>query len=801
MSSPSHEKTAEAREITPETDPVAEEQAVVTMLYGHLDKLREQADERLAAALRQTGGTQQERSQRESTVLMHTEQQAQYSAVESGLVFGRLDLAAPDDADPISSTRHIGRIGIFDEEHDFEPLLLDWRAPAARPFYLATAAAPDGVRRRRHIRTHERDVIGVDDEVLDLAEAAQGDQHPHESLTGEAVLLAALGAKRTGRMKDIVETIQAEQDQIIRADLSGVLVVQGGPGTGKTAVALHRAAYLLYTHRRELSSRGVLVVGPNATFLRYIAHVLPSLAETGVLLRTQADLFPGVHAGHEEPDAVAEIKGRAVLADVLAQAVRDRQRVPDDYLEIVIDQDSLRRTVLRLDRAVAEDARAAARSSGKPHNLARETFDAEVIHALSMQLAEEIGTDPFADDPLGGNDAPGDPLLLEEADLAEFRRELREEPGVQAALDWCWPILSPQRLVGDLLGSAERLATAAAKLPVEERAKLHRSRGDAWTPADVPLLDEAAELLGDDDRDARALAERTRRQLDAYAAGALQILHGSRSIDLEDEIDPELLTAADLLDAARLGGRQEEVDRRTAAERAAADRRWAYGHIIVDEAQELSPMAWRLLMRRCPSRSMTVVGDVAQTGVIGGATSWQDVLGAYVADRWRLTELTVNYRTPSEIMALASGVLAAIDPAMPVPRSVRDSGEQPWLATVDPDTLIAELTRAVATEAKLVDGGRVGVLVPATRLPAWGGAIAEAVPGAAVGDESDLDSDVVVLSVRQAKGLEFDTVIVADPAGLVAESVRGLSDLYVALTRSTNRLGVLSPGPLPAELR
>jgi len=763
------------------------------MLYDRLDALREQAGERLAGALRQTGGTPQERSQRETNIMMYADQQAQYAAVESGLAFGRLDRANGE-------TRHIGRIGIFDEERDFEPLLLDWRAPAARPFYLATAAAPDGVRRRRHIRTHDRDVVALDDEVLDLDQAAEEEQpHPHESLTGEAVLLAALGAKRTGRMRDIVETIQSEQDRVIRADLSGVLVVQGGPGTGKTAVALHRAAYLLYTHRRELSSRGVLVVGPNATFLRYIAHVLPSLAETGVLLRTQADLFPGVHAGHEEPDAVAEIKGRSEMVEVLAQAIRDRQRVPDDYLEIVIDQDSLRQTVLRLDRAAAEDARAAARRTGKPHNLARETFDAEIIHALSMQLAEEIGTDPYADDPLGGGDAPGDPLLLEEADLAEFRRELRTEPGVQAALDRCWPILSPQRLVAGLLGSSERLATAATQLPVEERARLWRSEGDAWTPADVPLLDEAAELLGEDDRDVRAAAAQARRQLDAYAAGALQILHGSRSIDLEDEIDPELLSAADLLDASRLGGRQEEVDRRTAAERAAADRRWAYGHVIVDEAQELSPMAWRLLMRRCPSRSMTIVGDVAQTGAIGGATSWQDVLGAYVADRWRLTELTVNYRTPSEIMALAGRVLAAVDPAMPAPRSVRDSGEQPWLTTVEPEALPAELAKAVATEIAQVDGGRVGVLVPAAELSMLVSAIAEIVPEATAGE--DLDADVVVLSVKQAKGLEFDTVIVADPAGIVAESPRGLSDLYVALTRSTNRLGVLAPGDLPAVLQ
>src|SRR4051812_30727204 len=283
------------------------------MLYAHLDTLREQADGRLAATLKEQGGTPQQRSQRESGAALYAEKVSQLSAVENGLCFGRLDF---EDAEK----RYVGRLGIFDEEGDFEPLLIDWRAPAARPFYLATAAAPEGVDRRRHIRTARRKVVELDDEVLDLT-AAAADRHSHSgvfssgAVTGEAALLAALTANRTGRMGDIVSTIQAEQDAVIRADLNGVLVVQGGPGTGKTAVALHRAAYLLYTYRRELSSRGVLILGPNTTFLRYISHVLPSLAETGVLLRTLGDLYPGVSARREESAAAAEIKGRPVMTD------------------------------------------------------------------------------------------------------------------------------------------------------------------------------------------------------------------------------------------------------------------------------------------------------------------------------------------------------------------------------------------------------------------------------------------------------------------------------------------------------
>jgi DNA helicase IV len=269
-------------------DDIDHEQKYVTTLYERLDGMREQAADRRCGALKANGGTQQARSERESVVALYTEQLASLSAVESGLCFGRVDVEA-------GNPRYVGRIGIFDDAGEYEPLLLDWRAPAARPFYLATAADPQGVRRRRHIRTVERRVVGLDDEVLDLAEAASAPTH--DGLTGEAALLAAVGAARTGRMRDIVETIQTVQDRVIRADLGGVLVVQGGPGTGKTAVALHRAAYLLYTHRRELSTRAVLVVGPNETFLRYIAQVLPSLAETGVLLATLGDLFPGCAPG------------------------------------------------------------------------------------------------------------------------------------------------------------------------------------------------------------------------------------------------------------------------------------------------------------------------------------------------------------------------------------------------------------------------------------------------------------------------------------------------------------------------
>lgn len=739
------------------------------MLYDRLDGLREQAAHRLTAELRNTGGTLQDRSQRDSSVAMYADQVEQFSAVENGLCFGRLD--GDDD-----SRHYIGRIGIFDTTGDYDPLLMDWRAPAARAFYLATAANPQGVRRRRHLRTRQRKVTGLNDEVLDIDSASPGG---HEELTGEASLLAALNAGRTGRMRDIVETIQAEQDEIIRAELPGVMVVQGGPGTGKTAVALHRAAYLLYTHRRELSSRGVLLVGPNATFLRYISQVLPTLAETGVLLRTQGDLFPGVSAQRTEPAETEALKGRAVLAEVLALAVRDRQWVPDEPLEIEVEREAL-----SLDPETVRTARDRVRRVDRPHNLARTLFATEIVHALADQVAERIGADP-----LGGDN------LLDEADRAEIRRELREESEVQAVLDRLWPVLTPQRLLADLYAEPDRIAAAAPMLTDDERALLHREPG-GWTPADVPLLDEAAELLGEDERAAAARRDRIRMMEREYAEGVLEIARGSRSIDVEDEAEGgEILGVTDLIDADRLLERQEEADRLTTAQRAAADRTWAFGHVIVDEAQELSPMAWRLLMRRCPSRSMTIVGDVAQTGALSGTPSWADALAPYVAQRWRLTELTVSYRTPAEIMAVAANVLAEIDPTLRPPRSVREGGVPPWDRTVPAERLAAELVAEATREATALTEGRLGVLVPAGRVGELGSAVTAALPEAAVGEHPELESRVVVLTVAQAKGLEFDSVLVVDPDRMVAESPRGRSDLYVALTRATQRLGVLRPTP------
>jgi DNA helicase IV len=543
-------------------------------------------------------------------------------------------------------------------------------------------------------------------------------------------------------MGDIVETIQAEQDQIIRAPLGGAVVVQGGPGTGKTAVALHRAAYLLYTHRRQLEKRGVLVVGPNATFLRYIGQVLPSLGETSVLLATISELFPGVTAAAAEPASTAEIKGRLLMAKVIAAAVGDRQRVPEAPIEIAAEAGQVRLT----PRAVAQ-ARERARRSRRPHNRARAIFAREIVSGLTRQLAGR----------LGANVLDGD-NLLDDADVDELRGELRADPKVRSVIGRLWPALTPQQLLTDLYARPELLARAARGLSPAERAALRREPDAGWTPADVPLLDEAAELLGVDDRAIQAERERQRQIERAYARGVLEI------IGRDQDDDPELLMGADVISATQLAARYEEELHMTPADRAAEDRTWAFGHIIVDEAQDLSQMDWRMLMRRCPVKSMTIVGDVAQTSDLAGPASWEQALDRYLAGRWRLAPLTVNYRTPAEVMAVAADVLNAIDPEMEPPRSVRETGVQPWRLAAEPAGLAAAIAEAAVRLAEQTGDGKLAVIGPAGRITEISDAVAAVLPEVAVGEDPDLTSPVVVLTVRQAKGLEFDSVLIADPA-------------------------------------
>jgi DNA helicase IV len=777
------------------TTAIGQEQAYLDMLYRLLDEARDRTER----ALTQThggggaGGTFQARIEREVTAAEQARRLAQLNAVEHGLCFGRTDAdpadtdtgadpagtdtdtgadpagtgADPADAAPADAeltgegtgTLYIGRIGLRDDEH--EPRLIDWRAPAAHPFYAATPKDPAGLIRRRHIYTRNRAVTGVDDEVFDLDRLSEPDRR---TLSGEAMLIASITVGRTGRMSDVVATIQAEQDRVIRATLQGVLVVQGGPGTGKTVAALHRAAYLLYTHRRTLERRGVLVIGPNATFLRYISQVLPSLGETDVVLSSISELFPGVKAAPDDDPGAAVIKGDAKMVNVLRRAVRNTQQVPPGDLEITAD--GVQMTVPK-DRVL--HARDRARALRKPHNVARKLFVTEMLSALAAAEARALGRQ------------------LDPEDIPYARARLWDEPPVRAALDALWPFLTPQRLVAGLLATEGALRRAAPGLPAAERAALLRpGHPDAWTVADVPLLDEAAQLLGTDDtaeKIRRRAADRERRAEEKYAREVLEItgLAGQGFVD-----------SATLADWNRDPGQQL-----TTAERAWADPSWAYGHVIVDEAQELSAMAWRMVMRRIPTRSLTVIGDVAQRGSAAGARSWAQMLDPYVRGRWREELLTVNYRTPAEIMTVAADVLAAVAPGERPPESVREEGVPPRAVRGLARTAAVVEEELAEMGAEMGQGGRLAVIAPGSRIAE----LARALPAAIAGDRAEvLDSPVALLTVGQSKGLEFDRVVLVDPAGILAQSPAGGHDLYVAITRATHRLTVVHDGDLPASL-
>ncbi|GAA2313408.1 AAA family ATPase [Streptomyces kunmingensis] len=734
------------------------EQEFIDRLYARVDALRGVAADSVTDALTPVGTGQQARLERDLLVVERSGLLAALNAVDGSLCFGRIDLTD-------GVTHHIGRIGIRDDDTEHTPILIDWRAPVARPFYLATGHLPMGLRRRRHLTTEGRTVTELHDEILDLGD---DERTGFEDPSGDAVLLAALNSARTGRMGDIVQTIQAEQDRIIRHDHRGVLVVEGGPGTGKTAVALHRAAFLLYEHRELLAKRAVLIVGPNPAFLSYISEVLPALGETGVLLATVGELYPGVHATAVDTPRAAAVKGAASMTEALALAVRDRQQLPEPGAPLIIRHDD---GDLILDWEIAYEARQAARDTLLPHNLARPHFAFRILDALTQQLAERIGADPY-----------GGPNFLGPDDLAQLGKGVAASADVHAAIEDLWPTLTAERVVADFLAEPVGMAdedAAALRRPVTGPAD--------WTPADVPLLDEAAELIGYDDAAERAAAEAARQERIAYAQGVLDLSRGSETYEFEDEDESEVLAAHDIVDADRVADWYEEEDHRSAAERAAADRTWAFGHIIVDEAQELSPMAWRLLMRRSPTRSMTLVGDPAQTAEEAGVGAWDKILQPYVEDRFEHTRLGVNYRTPSEIMDVAAAVLRAEHPDYEPPASVRSTGVRPWRRAVTGD--VAQVVAEIAA-AETPEEGRLAVIAPR----ALHGALAAVLPGVVAGAEPDLTRHLVLLDPRQAKGLEFDRVIVVEPGEF------GVSDLYVALTRATQSLGVVHVGELPVAL-
>lgn len=740
---------------------LAAEQRHIDQAYGRLDAMREAARRVIDGyADVGAGGTHQARLERDAAADLTRRRLAALDIGSTPLCFGRLDLEAEagSNGQPDGPrVFYVGRIAVTDE--DQSPLIVDWRAPVSEPFYRATAVEPMNVVRRRHFLTRPgdgRELIGIDDEVFDQTQASASGL----TVVGEGALLAALDRERTGRMGDIVATIQSEQDEAIRAPMAGILIVAGGPGTGKTAVALHRAAYLLYTHRRRLGSQGVLVVGPNSIFLRYIDQVLPSLGEDDVQLATINGLKPTYEAHAEDTRAGAEVKGDRRMARVVRRALQDREHpLPRDVIMMVDGN------LLRLSRSASERIVDRTRRRRGTHNSKRPAVVRAVVDLLRSQYRQALGAA-----------APDDPDWDRELDA-----RLRRLPEVRAALERMWPVLSGGELIHDLFSFPGLIRSAAGGiLSADEQRLLQRDRSAtvrnvAWTPADLALIDEADALLGPPES-ARPRRRRSRSRADDAASRVVAEL-GVGGFVTPGEV-----------------ARRYHGDAPTGE---APDEPRTFGHVLVDEAQDITAMQWRMLARRCPTGSMTLVGDFGQASRPGALRDWEDVLGV-LPERGdaRVVTLTVNYRTPAEIMRVAHRVLAAAAPQVPETEAVRRTGEEPRLVAVDPADLVAAVGRQ-AREASSV-GGTVAVIAPSGLHRDLVADLADV--GARADSADALDARVAILTATDAKGLEFDHVIVVEPAQLVSSDGAGMRLLYMALTRATRRLVIVHAEALPEAL-
>ena len=691
---------------------IADEQNFVNHAYDCLESSRTAAWRMRDMHEADLGGTFQARFERNAVDEALVKRLVELDLGDAALVFGRIDRDDPE----IEGTEafHIGRLAVSDE--DREPVVIDWRAPVAEPFYRATGRDPMGLVRRRHFVVEGRSVLGLEDELFGEGHIGIGDDgltSSQNELRGYSTLVASLERGRTGTLGDIVATIQAEQDEIIRSPQSGVLVVQGGPGTGKTVVALHRAAYLLYTHRFPLEDQGVLVIGPNRVFLRYIEQVLPSLGEAGIEQVVLSDLIPGVRVRGSDTEATARVKGLPEMSRVIDRAIRDRERPLREDVTF-----PFRSGYVRLRAAETEAIIRGARRGQRRHNAARRHVENEIWSALAANWREADVT-------------PED-----------VRSELRGRYEVREMFERMWPVLTPAQLLHDLFGSKALIRSASGNLLNEdEQQLLYRPRNEsvdevAWTTADVALLDDAREALG----------PRPNR---------------SGKIDDADEI-------------------------RT------------YGHIVVDEVQDLSPMELKMVSRRSLNGSMTVVGDIAQATGPSAPSDWEDVLEHLPTRREpRVIGLSVGYRIPQQIMNLANCVMAAAAPGLRAPESVRQGDADPRIiSTEDVCSSVADEARRLSEE---LAGGSIAIVATDERCDELSDALDR--NGITHGRAAaGLGKGITVVPVSVVKGLELDGVIVVEPADIVESSDRGLRSLFVALTRSTRRLSVIHGRPLPESM-
>ncbi|MFI7427409.1 HelD family protein [Micromonospora sp. NPDC049836] len=693
---------------------IAVEQRHLDRVYARLAELRRAAAEAEREGYRLARvGNFGALVERDAMVFHAAQRRYVLDAEHEGLVFGRLDLRT-------GQVLHVGRLGVRDE--NAETLVVDWRAPAAAAFYQATPAEPMGVVRRRTIQSSAEKVTRIEDDLLDPESAP-----PELAVVGDGALLATL-SRATGRgMRDIVATIQREQDEAIRSPGNGVTIVSGGPGTGKTAVALHRAAYLLYSDRSRYAGGGILVVGPSSVFVEYIASVLPSLGEETATLHSLGSLFPGVSATRTDPPEVAAVKGSLRMRRVLERAVRDAAPGAPTELRLLY-----RGELLRLERAELDGIRDRALPRGARRNEVRRAgFDAVLAALYAQARTLRIGRLP---------------------EQPAFEDEIIDRPEFREFLKAWWPRLHPRHVLG-WLARPERLRRYAggvlSRAEIGLLVEAYRSLdGEGPTIADVALLDELDALLGKP-------VQRRRPQRDPF-----QLAGGVR----------ELSTHADRQRAARAAARERPEDYRD------------YAHVVVDESQDVSPMQWRMIGRRGRLASWTVVGDPAQTAWTGDPQELTRARDQALGRRRRYRyELTTNYRNSAEIFAVAAAEIRRLYPDLALPSAVRSTGVAP-VERVVPAAGLPAATVAAARDLLAEVEGTVGVITPVPRRDEVAGWLDEL--GA---------SRLQVVTSLQAKGMEYDGVVLVAPGEIRADPGSGVRTLYVALSRATQRLTTLEP--------
>ncbi len=703
---------------------IAIEQAHVDRVYANLDVAAASAKELArqgreifvsdrADFVREEDGTAL--FERDAFAYQAARRLAVLDAEHEGLVFGRLDL---DDGE----IRYIGRLGVRDD--DYEPLVIDWRAPAAEAFYRATQINPMHVIRRRVLRCREERVLGIEDDLLDSQ--AESDLQ----IFGEGALMAAVTRSRGRQMRDIVATIQAEQDEAIRAPYRGVTIIAGGPGTGKTVVALHRAAYLLYTNRARLERGGVLVVGPSSVFMNYIERVLPSLGEDSVTLKSVGAIATdtlGLASERADDAQAATLKGSLRMLKVLRRLVRLPLDDEEPQVRVTVKGEVLALRGAELDR-IRDQVLATTR-----FNRGQRQAQALVVEALERKLPADVD--------------------VEDANVPEL---IREHPQLQRFMARWWPTLSAPKVLARL-ASEQVLEKVAPELAVDERAAIASSyrwldRVDLdhevprdWSVADIALLDELVGILGPEPE------------------------------PVDD--DPLAFLDAEVAELVSIGERlsRQKVDDPD------DDPQTTYAHLLVDEAQDITPMQWRMLRRRGPQASWTVVGDPAQSSYPDAeetAHSLQEIIGRGEQRRF---VLSTNYRSPSEVFDLAAQVIRKVHPDALLPKAVRSTGVDPRLVSSSADDALTTLREELLRLAGQVTG-TIGVVVAPSRLAeVTRFVLSDARLGA-------FEERLLVVTALQSKGLEYDAVVVLGPDEIVDEAPGAERVLYVALTRATQRL-------------